>query len=57
MVSYPRPGFLSSATLPLLPKKHYNGLINQSIFCLKNLNRYGTCEPRVCMLCSSGASD
>ena len=24
-------GFLSSATWPLLPKKHYNGLINQSI--------------------------
>ena len=32
-VSYPGPGFLSSATWPLLPKKHYmyNGLINQSI--------------------------
>ena len=27
-VSYP--GFLSSATWPSLPKKHYNGLINQS---------------------------
>ena len=25
-VSYPSPGFLSSATWPLLPKKHYNGL-------------------------------
>ena len=25
-VSYPVPGFLSSATWPLLPKKHYNGL-------------------------------
>ena len=25
-VSYPGPGLLSSATLPLLPKKHYNGL-------------------------------
>ena len=25
-VSYPIPGFLSSATWPLLPKKHYNGL-------------------------------
>ena len=24
--SYPSPGFLSSATWPLLPKKHYNGL-------------------------------
>ena len=31
MVSYPGPGFLSSATWPLLPKKHLNGLINQSI--------------------------
>ena len=26
-VSYPSPGFLSSATWPSLPKKHYNGLI------------------------------
>ena len=25
-VSYPSPGFLSSATWPLLQKKHYNGL-------------------------------
>ena len=25
-VSYPVPGFLSSATWPLLPKEHYNGL-------------------------------
>ena len=25
-VSYPDPGFLSSATWPSLPKKHYNGL-------------------------------
>ena len=24
-VSYPGPGFLSSATWPMLPKKHYNG--------------------------------
>ena len=29
-VSYPVPGFLSSATWPSLPKKHYNGL-NQSL--------------------------
>ena len=27
-VSYPGPGFLFSASWPLLPKKHYNGLIN-----------------------------
>ena len=26
MVSYPGPRFLSSATWPSLPKKHYNGL-------------------------------
>ena len=25
-VSYPGPGFLSSVTWPMLPKKHYNGL-------------------------------
>ena len=30
-VSYPGPGFLSSATWPSLPKKHYNGL-NQTGF-------------------------
>ena len=31
-VSYPGPGFISSATWPSLPKKHYNGLIqNQTI--------------------------
>ena len=29
-VLYPSPGFLSSAIWPSLPKKHYNGLINQS---------------------------
>ena len=33
-VLYPGPGFLSSATWPMLPKKHYNGLnqiINRTI--------------------------
>ena len=30
-VLYPHPGFLSSATWPSMPKKHYNGLINQLI--------------------------
>ena len=30
-VLYPGPRFLSSATWPSLPKKHYNGVINQSI--------------------------
>ena len=29
-VLYPGPGFLSSATWPSLPKKHYNGLINHN---------------------------
>ena len=29
-VWYPGPRFLSSATWPLLTKKHYNGIINQS---------------------------
>ena len=33
-VSYPGPGFLSSATWHLLPKKHYNGL-NQTKPCLR----------------------
>ena len=32
-VLYPGPGFLSSATWPSLPKKHYNGLnLNQTKF-------------------------
>ena len=29
-VLYPGPKFLSSATSPFWPKKHYNGLIDQS---------------------------
>ena len=35
-VSYPGPGFLSSATWPSLPKKHYNGLINRKILICTN---------------------
>ena len=31
MVLYPGLRFLSSATWPSLPKKHYNGLINQTM--------------------------
>ena len=31
-VSYPGPEFLSSATWPSLPKKHYNGLNPNPIF-------------------------
>ena len=31
-VSYPVPGFLSSATWPSLPKKHYNGLNQNQTF-------------------------
>ena len=36
-VSYPVPGFLSSATWPSLPKKHYNGL-NQTYIVLAKKN-------------------
>ena len=39
-VSYPGPGFLSSATWPMLPKKHYNGLNQTKQFHLK-LSQYG----------------
>ena len=38
-VSYPGPGFLSSATWPSLPKKHYNGL-NQTKICYRCKYRY-----------------
>ena len=34
-VSYPGPGFLSSATWPSLPKKHYNGLNQTKLSFLK----------------------
>ena len=40
-VLYPSPGFLSSATWPSLPKKHYNGLINQP-FKLRGHHKYDT---------------
>ena len=44
-VSYPGPGFLSSATWPSLPKKHYNGLINQPTTMKAQLNRAsGRCQ-------------
>ena len=36
-VLYPGPGFLSSATWPSLPKKHYSELINQSIILINPL--------------------
>ena len=36
-VSYPGPGFLSSATWPSLPKKHYNGLNQTNIILCNNL--------------------
>ena len=42
-VSYPGPGFLSSATWPSLPKKHYNGL-NQTKL---NFNSRGKTQPYV----------
>ena len=38
-VSYPVPGFLSSATWPSLPKKHYNGLHATLIIRLMNSAR------------------
>ena len=41
-VSYPGPGFLSSATWPSLPKKHYNGL-NQMYVCVFVCVRVCTC--------------
>ena len=36
-VSYPSPGFLSSATWPSLPKRHHNGLnrLNKGLYILK----------------------
>ena len=34
-VSYPSPGFLSSATWPMLPKKHYNGLNQTKLYNMK----------------------
>ena len=47
-VLYPGSRFLSSATWPLLPKKHYNGLINQS----RNFTAPSVCEPGPVRLCS-----
>ena len=44
-VSYPGPGFLSSATWPLLPKKHYNGL-NQT----KHLNTFSDSDSFMTMV-------
>ena len=43
-VSYPGPGFLSSATWPSLPKKHYNGLkrVNRARSNLKRETRNPT---------------
>ena len=52
-VSYPGPGFLSSATWPSLPKKHYNGLnqtkpilpvFGRSIRLLHNAVLYDICS-------------
>ena len=37
MESYPNPSILSSATWPSMPKKHSNGLINQSIIEIRNI--------------------
>ena len=47
-VSFPSPGFLSSVTWPLLPKKHYNGLIEsykmKQFFKLADLLSYLMCK-------------
>ena len=43
-VSYPGPGFLSSATWPTLPKKHYNGL-NQTNLTTYNHGSLLSSEP------------
>ena len=42
-VSYPGPGFLSSATWPSLPKKHYNGInqIQSTAVPLYQFSRHG----------------
>ena len=42
-VSYPGPGFPSSATWPSLPKKHYNGL-NQTKHLYKQYPHCTICE-------------
>ena len=44
-VSYPVPGFLSSATWPSLPKKHYNGL-NQTISLPRTHSNYRNNQAR-----------
>ena len=44
-VSYPGPGFLSSATWPSLPKKHYNGLNQTKPETIKGLPQSGNAEP------------
>ena len=41
-VSYPVPGFLSSATWPSLPQKHYNGLNQTNLDCDLYPKRCGT---------------
>ena len=46
-VSYPVPGFLSSATWPSLPKKHYNGL-NQTKPCPILRHALARLESRQC---------
>ena len=47
-VSYPGPGFLSSAAWLSLPKKHYNGLnqLNQTIIWEKSLSQSAVCGSR-----------
>ena len=46
-VSYPVPGFLTSATWPSLPKKHYNGL-NKKNPVKESLLRRSTYKAKAC---------
>ena len=43
-VSYPGPGFLSSATWPLLPKKHYNGLNQTKLKWIHHNHHHEVCN-------------
>ena len=47
-VSYPGPGFLSSATWPSLPKKHYNGLNQTKLISKRKLRKSYTCPLILC---------
>ena len=50
-VSYPGPGFLSSATWPSLPKKHYNGLNPKKKKIITDDLAYSVASVAICPLC------